>query len=240
RLHRGTLLGWTAGFVLLGAAFGSIASSVGDLLTSPQARDMITKLGGRQVLTDAFLATELGLAGVIAAGFGVQAALRMRAEETGLRAEPLLATAVTRTRWAASHLTVALAGTAVLLAGTGLAAGVAYAAQTGRPGDLGSVLAGALVEVPAAWLVTAVVLAAFGLAPRLVVAGWVALVAFLLLGEFGVLFGLDQWVMDLSPFAHVPRLPGGNVTALPLVLLLAVAAALATAGLAGFRRRDVG
>lgn len=46
--------------------------------------------------------------------------------------------------------------------------------------------------------------------------------------------------MDFSPFAHVPRLPGGTVTAAPLVWLVVVAVALTAAGLTALRRRDVG
>ncbi len=61
-----------------------------------------------------------------------------------------------------------------------------------------------------------------------------------LLGELGPLFELDQRVLDISPFAHVPRIPGAAFTATPLVTLTAVAALLVVAGLAGFRRRDVG
>ncbi|GDY33062.1 ABC transporter permease [Gandjariella thermophila] len=240
RLQRGSLLGWTAGFVLLGVVFGNVASGVGRLVTSPQAREMISRLGGEHALTDAFMATELGFVGVLAAAFGVQAALRLRTEETALRAEPLLATPVRRLAWAGSHLTVALAGTAVLLAGAGLGAGLAHAAGTHDAGQVGRVLLGALVHAPAAWVVTGVVVAAFGLAPRLVVAGWVALVAFLLLGVLGPVFRLDQWAMDLSPFTHVPRLPGGELSATPLVCLVLVAAALVVVGLAGFRRRDIG
>jgi ABC-2 type transport system permease protein len=240
RLNRGALLGWAAAFLLAGVVFGSIASSVGDLLDSPQARDFITKLGGEKGLTDAYLAAELAIVGVIAAAFGVQAAMRLRTEETGLRAEPLLATAVTRTRWLASHLTIALAGTAVLMTAVGVGAGLTHAVQARHAGEFGRVLGAALVQIPAAWLVTAIVVAAFGLVPRAVAAGWVALVAFLLLGEFGPLLGLSQFLIDLSPFAHVSRLPGAPLTVLPLVLLLAVAAALVLLGAAGFRRRDVG
>jgi ABC-2 type transport system permease protein len=82
--------------------------------------------------------------------------------------------------------------------------------------------------------------AAFGLAPRLIVLGWVALAGFVLLGEFGALFDLSQAVMDISPFAHVPKLPGGDFAVANLVWLTAIAAGLVVAGLAGFRRRDAG
>jgi ABC-2 type transport system permease protein len=90
------------------------------------------------------------------------------------------------------------------------------------------------------WVIIGIVAAAFGLVPRLVVLGWVALVGFVLLGELGPLFDLSQAVMDVSPFAHVPRMPGGDFAAGPLLWLTAVAAVLIAAGLGGFRRRDVG
>jgi ABC-2 type transport system permease protein len=45
--------------------------------------------------------------------------------------------------------------------------------------------------------------------------------------------------MDLSPFAHVPRIPGGEVTAAPLLALSAAAVALLGTGIVGFTRRDV-
>jgi ABC-2 type transport system permease protein len=239
RLHRGTLFGWAAGFLLLGAVFGNVASSVGDFLDSPAARDMIQKLGGVQGLTDAFMSTELGMLGIAVSVYGIQVVLRLRSEESELRSEPVLATRVSRISWASSHIVIALFGTAVLLVTAGLGAGLTYSATTGNSGDFWRVLAAALVRLPAAWVLAGITVLAFGFAPRAVTAGWAALVAFLLLGEFGPLFELDQWVMNLSPYAHVPRLPGGTFSAAPLVWLAGIAAMLVVAGLVGFRRRDV-
>ncbi|HEV3398430.1 MAG TPA: ABC transporter permease, partial [Actinomycetes bacterium] len=113
-----------------------------------------------------------------------------------------------------------------------------------RSGDLGGelprVLGGALVQLPAVWVMAAVGAALFGLAPRLVVGvTWAVLAAVLFVTMFGEALQLSQLVLDVSPFAHLPRLPAAAFTATPVVWLLAVAAVLATIGLAGFRRRDV-
>jgi ABC-2 type transport system permease protein len=241
RLHRGVLLGWTAGLAVLGAGVGSVAQGVGDILQeTPQLEEIFARLGGQQVIVDAYLAATMGFVGLIASAYAVQATLRLRSEENGLRAEPVLATGVGRLRWATSHLVFAAFGTGVLLTVAGLAAGLTHGLVTGDVGtQLPRVLGGALVQLPAAWVLAGVAVALFGLVPRLAVASWAALVLVLLIGQFGPILQLDQWVLDLSPFAHVPQLPGGELTMAPLVALAPVAGALVVAGLAGFRRRDL-
>jgi ABC-2 type transport system permease protein len=225
--------------VILGLVFGNIASNIDGFLGSASAIEMIQKLGGVKALTDAFMSTELGMVAIGASAYAIQAVMRLRAEETELRAEPVLATGVKRLTWVWSHLTIAVLGAGALMLAVGLGAGLTYSAETGSAADFWRVLGAALVRVPAAWVLAGLVVAAFGLAPRAAVAGWAALVAFLLLGEFGPLFELNQYAMDLSPYAHVPRLPGGEFSVVPLLGLAAVAAALVAVGLVGFRRRDV-
>ena len=99
---------------------------------------------------------------------------------------------------------------------------------------------GALVQLPAVWVLAGLALALFGLLPRLAAGAWAALAVCLLLGQFGRLLQLDQWVLDLSPFTHLPRTLGTAVDAAPLLWLTAVAAGLVALGLVGLRRRDVG
>ena len=239
RLQRATLAGWAVAFSLLGVLLGGIASSAGDFLNSPSAHDFIIKLGGRKGFIDAFLAVELAFAGIIASAYGIQAVMRLGSEESDLRVEPVLATAVSRIRWALSHIVVAVAGTSLLVVLAGVGAALARGVETGESGQVGRVFAAALVQLPAAWVLVALVVALFGFAPRLIVGGWVALAFFVLLGELGPLLNLSHWVMDLSPFAHTPRLPGAAFTATPVIALTVIAGAVAAAGLAGFRRRDI-
>jgi ABC-2 type transport system permease protein len=101
------------------------------------------------------------------------------------------------------------------------------------------VLGGALVELPAVWVLAAITVLLFGLLRRLAPVGWGALGVCLLISLVGTALRLDQWVLDLSPFTHVPHLPGGALTATPLVVLSALAALLVAVGLAGLRRRDL-
>jgi ABC-2 type transport system permease protein len=242
RLHRGTLYAWTAGFVLYGLLVGGIAKTTSDLLgDNQQLQQILERMGGESALSDVFIATTLGLAAIIVAAYAIAAALRMRTEEASLRSEPLLATGVSRLRWAGSHLVFALLGPAVAVAASGLGAGLAYGISTGNIGrEVPRVLVGALVQLPAVWVLAALTVAAFGLLPRLAATvGWVALSVCLLLGQVGAALQLGQPLLDVSPFTHIPRVPGGSVTATPLVVLTVIAAVLVGVGLAGFRRRDV-
>lgn len=239
RLQRNALYGWAGGFLLMGLVFGNAASGFEQLLNSPQARQLVTALGGEKGISEAFMAAVLGIVGVIASAYGISAALHLRGEESTLRAEPLLATRVGRVRWAWSHAFVALVGTTVLLLVSGIGSGITYAAHTGDAADFGRLIAAALVQLPAVWVLTGFVVALFGLLPRLTVLGWVALAAFVALSELGPLLKLDRAVLDVSPFAHIPKLPGADVAVAPLAVLVAVAAVLVAAGLVGFRRRDL-
>jgi ABC-2 type transport system permease protein len=81
-------------------------------------------------------------------------------------------------------------------------------------------------------------LALFGALPRGATAAWAALAIALALVELGPVAELPQALIDVSPFAHSPRLPGGTLDAAP-VALTALAAAFAAAGLVALRRRDV-
>jgi ABC-2 type transport system permease protein len=242
RLQRGSLLGWAVGAAVAGLSFGGIAQDMVQFARDdPETAKVLESLGGAGSITDIYLAAILSWIGMLAAGYAVQATLRLRAEEAELRAEPVLATATPRTGWAGSHLVVAAAGSAVVLAVGGLLAGLAHGVRAGDLGaELPRVLGGAMVQLPAVWVMAAVGAALFGLAPRLVVGvTWAVLAVVLFVTMFGEPLQLSRLLIDLSPFTHLPRLPAAAFTATPLVWLLAVAVVLAAAGLAGFRRRDL-
>jgi len=134
----------------------------------------------------------------------------------------------------------------VLLAVAGLAAGLGYGLRTGSAGpEVAKLLGAAMVQLPASLAVAGAAVVLFGLAPRASVAGaWTVVGVMVLIALFGQVLRLSQWVLDVSPFTHVPKLPGVAVTVhttgAPLLWLGLAALALAVTGLAGLRRRDIG
>nr|BFE61502.1 exporter of polyketide antibiotics [Dactylosporangium thailandense] len=241
RLHRGLLLAWVVALAAAGAVMGGAAVGIGNL-SSPnqQLTDVLSRMGGRTGLTDAFLGAIYGLIGQLAAAYTIQATLRLRQEESSGRVEALLATRVGRLRWAASHLVFAVLGTALLLAVAGIAGGLVYGAQVhDTGGQTARLLGAAMVQLPAALVLAGLGIALIGFAPRLSTLTWAALIVSVLLVELGALFGINQYLLDATPFAHVPKLPGSAFTATPVVWLTVVALALGAAGLAGLRRRDM-
>ncbi|CCH77235.1 putative ABC transporter [Nostocoides japonicum T1-X7] len=238
RLQRGSVIGWTIGYAVLGIVVGSLASSAGDIASDPSVRDMLAKMsGGHGTVTDLFLGTELRFMAIGAAAFAVVTALRLRSEETAGHAEVVLATPVSRWRWLAGHVSIALLGAAWLMLVAGLAAGLVASASSGYP--VASLVGAALATVPAAWVMAGLTLLLFGLVPRLSALAWGVLAVFLLLGEFGELLKLPDWVIGLAPFDHLGSLPGGTVSATALLGLVVIAAVCLGLGGAGFRHRDL-
>jgi len=146
------LIGWTLGFAVVGAALGSVAHGIADLLnSSPRLRLLIATLGGQGGVVDAYFAAIFAILGLVVSGYAIQATLRLRSEEEEARAEPVLATSVSRLSWASSHLVFAALGPAIALAGAGVAAGVVH----GERDDVPRLLAAAMVQLPAVWVSSA-------------------------------------------------------------------------------------
>jgi len=241
RLHRGSLIGWLVGLALLGAVTGGVSTSTTDLLEgNPQLTQLLAKIGGSGAMVDILLSTMGAIAGLIVGGYAISAALRMSSEETADRVEPVLATPVGRPRWMAGHLAFVVLGPVLLLGTAGLIAGLIHGAQIGDlGGGLRAGLGAMVVQVPATLVLGALAVALFGWLPRFTALAWAALVVALLLGQLGQLLQLPQWLMDISPYTHIPTVPTQDVRWTPLIVLTAIAAALIAVGIAGFRRRDV-
>ncbi|MGW8451846.1 ABC transporter permease [Streptomyces niveus] len=239
RLHRATLFGFAAGLFVMGVMYGSILGEAADMMKDiEQVQEALAKIGGASV-AESFASMVMVVVAVVAAVYVVMATLRPRAEESAGRAEPLLATGLSRDRWVGSHVAVALAGGTALLLVAGLGFGLAGAASVGDGGLVMRLVGAALAYAPGLWVTVGVAVALFGWYPRAGAAAWIVPVYAFLVGYLGSILQFPDWMNNLSPFGHVPKLPAADMSWTPLLVLTAVAAGLIWLGLAGFRRRDL-
>jgi ABC-2 type transport system permease protein len=242
RLQRGVLVSWLVALVVLGVTYGGAASEMDDFLVdNPEAADLFEQLGGTDDLVDAYFGFTFVFGAIAAAGYMVQALLRMRTEEASDRLEPVLAAHVARPRWMAGHTVIAALGATALLGGMGLASAVTHGLVVGDvAGQVQSLVPSALLRIPSALVVGGATVAIFGLWPRVAIGlSWGVFAVALVVSMFGPVLDLPQIVLDLSPFTHVPTATGRAAPVGALLTLLVVAAALAAVGFARFRRRDL-
>lgn len=239
RQQRGSIIGWTLGVVVIGVAFGTLIGEVeGFIAENPQIEEFLAATGGTTPI-DGFLGMLVMIMAFLATGFAVPSAMRPRAEESEGRAEPVLSTALARPRWLGSYLLVAMSGSAlILLAGAG-SLGILAAVDQDDTSLLFSTLGAALAYIPAIWLVIGIAAALYGALPRLLVLPWVVLIFGVFAGLFGDMVNLPAWARALSPFEHVPDLPGGTLEIWPIAILATLAMLLIALGQASFRSRDL-
>lgn len=242
RLSRGAVLGWAVGGLITGVLATRLAAvlhEVGEQIPSVQALAEAFARGGS--LEQAAVVVFFTMLGVLASCCAVQGVCRARQEEAHATAEPVLAAAVGRMRWLSVQLLVALAGATATVAAAigGAAIGLA---TLGEPdwslmGDVVVIGSGQLAAAAVFLAITALV---FVLAPRLTIpVGWTLVLAGMMVGLFGPLFGLPDGIVHASPIAVAPTVTSDGVDPRGLAWLLAVAAAGAAASLALVRRREL-
>ncbi len=237
RVHGALLAFWTVAALVLGLVMGAIAPNIGALLDSPGARAAMQRLGGVGAVQDTMLAAMLSVVGVVVTCFGLSVVAHGAADERDGRTEQVLATATSRGATLTATVVVAVVGAAWLLLVVGLALTVGYGAAGGVLH--GALVPAALVQAPAVWAVTALAVLLLAVRSRWAVLGWALLGLFVAVGQVGELLRLPSWVVDLSPYAHTPRMPVADFAAAPVVALTLVAAVLLVVAWQRFGVRDI-
>lgn len=209
------------------------------LLASTNPVQSLSGLLDQDVVTDQFFGMIMVFVALLSTGYALQAVLKTRSEESGGRVEPVLATALSRWRWAGSHVLVAAVGGVVMLTLGGAGVGLSAAIALSDAGEFPRLTGAALVHAPTVWLLVGLAVALYGVASRASLVVWAVLAYAAFILVYGGVLDLPAWFDDLTPFGHVPRLPAQDLRILPLTVLTGLAAGLTWAGLAAFRKRDL-
>jgi ABC-2 type transport system permease protein len=236
RVHSPMLAWWTVAVIVLGATFGAISPSF-DAFNSGNVRKIFERIGGQGAFRDMLLAAVVSAIAIVVTCFGVVVVSHAGTDEQDGRTDQVLATATSRARVFVATTVVAIGGASWLL----LVSGVALALGVGTVSDhsFGALVGSAAGQSPAVWVVIAVAAVLFALRSGWAILGWAALVLFVTLGEIAELLGLPSWVIDLSPYSHIPKMPVEGFDWGSAAILTVVAALLLAAAWGRYRTRDI-
>ncbi|MHB8680895.1 MAG: hypothetical protein ACYDA2_02220 [Acidimicrobiales bacterium] len=230
---------WTASVAALGLLMGYVAKAAGATISGSSVEEVFRRLGAAGVGTAAYLGVVFVMLAVVVTLEAAGQLDAMRAEESTGRLDHVLAEPVTRLRWFAGRVGLAVGAAVVAGVVAGLFAWLGTAVEHG--GVRGGALVGAgLNVVPPAVFVVGVGALAIGVRPRragAVVYGvliWSVLVDFV-----GALASQNHWVLDTSLFHQMASAPAVAPNWTTGAVLCALGLGAMAAGALAFGRRDL-
>lgn len=238
QLQRTSLAWWSFALLTAGVTFGAFVQPMAEN-ADEMPEEILTVFGGADGMVEGYLGFMGLYFAVMVAVYAILAVQALRGDEQGVRTEPVLATAVSRTGWLLSWVTITGLGSLWLLMLAGLGEGLGAAISTGDGSLLGPVLLGHLAHAPTVWALLGLAIALYGLAPRLIGLVWIVLVYGGMVAMFGEIMEFGDAVLFTSVFLHVGQHPAEDVSWLAVGVLIVIAAALVGAGVRCFGRRDL-
>ncbi|MFO7690391.1 MAG: hypothetical protein R6W83_07525 [Cryobacterium sp.] len=243
RLQWPSILGWSSAGLIFGLITGSLGETVANLAESnPVVGGALASMapGGQGSLIDRFTAAIFSIIGVLAAVSAMQAVIRLRQEETGGAAELLLAMPVRRTRWVLDYLVLGAVAIALVLTSAVAGAALGLTRSTDTVDRVASVVVSGLAQLPAALLMLAIAALLYAFVPRVSIAlNWSILLGAVFIGQFGGVFGLPDWLRQLSPFTHTPVSAAIDADWAAAAVMLSLGAAVFALAGWGAHRRDL-
>jgi ABC-2 type transport system permease protein len=240
RTRRAAMIAWIGTLAAFSYILGTIAKSVSPADISKSLQREIAKLGTGSITTPTgYLAFIFSFFALFVCVFVCLQIAGARQEEASQRLETLLAGPVSRRRWLAGRIALALAAAAAIAVACGLL-GWAGARTAGVHLGFGRALGAGANMLPVAVLFLGIAVLAYSVAPRISVPFTYGLLAVAYLWELvGALTGAPQWLLDITPFAHIGLVPAEPFRTVAALVMVATGAAAAGAGLELFRRRDL-
>ncbi len=240
RLQRTNLIIWSVAMLLFGMAYGAFIGEAEEMMGTlgDSLDDMLPTLDGG-VLADSFAAMFMSVAAMVASIPALQSILKLRSEENAGRTEPMLSAALSRSRLLGSYVIVALISSVFLLFMAGIGMGITGSQSMDDSSYLVDLTIAGIAFTPALWVAIGLAVALFGIFPKGTALSWAIVVYAFVVVYLGGALQMPDWMTNLSPFGHIPRIPAEEFDWMPLLSLTAVAAILIIIGWLGFRRRDL-
>lgn len=240
RSERWSLIVWSASVAVFAFILGMVSTSISSAGISGSVQREIAKLHVGSIETPsgylAFVFIFFILAVSLFACAQIGAARHEEAEE---QLETLLALPVSRRRWLSGRLLLASCGAALISLVAGLLTWAGAASQ-GLSISLPRMLEAGANCLPVALFFLGIAALAYAIVPRASSGVAYGLVTVTFLWQLtGSVLGAPQWLVELTPFAHVGLVPAQPFRLTAALVMLAIALINSLAAIWIFQRRDL-
>ncbi|MCL2865360.1 MAG: hypothetical protein FWE25_07465 [Lachnospiraceae bacterium] len=237
RLLRTSMIVWAVVIFALAAAYGSV---MGDIESFMKSNEMFSQManGDPMVLISMFI-----LIGAIAVAIpALQFVLKARSQEKRGFAEGVLVRAASRQAQLGGYFRIALL---TCIVGPVISALGFYVSSTPvmkDPISLQRFLEASMLYIPALLFMLGLAMVLFAYIPKATGYVWAYLGYSLFIIYFGGLMNLPGWLVKLTPFGYIPKIPADTIdnrVILELALISLLAVIMFVVGFIGYRRRDM-
>lgn len=246
RLVRNTVWAWILGLFALGAMYGSIFNTIGDILkTNPTMQQVFGKAAvntANHTIIVNFVSLLTIIFAVLASIPAIQIMHKLKKDETRGWLEVIYAKPVSRIKQFLTYLATGMtAGALIFLAGlTGAVITGNSVLKSGAERITGSEFWQAFGGMlPAVLVMVAIAAVLVGWLPQLTGILWLYLAYGFVALYMGNLLQLPDWAKQLVPFGWSPNIPVHDVDWLTFWWMIALAVVLLLVGLVGYIRRDL-
>ncbi|MGM0847066.1 MAG: ABC transporter permease [Bacillota bacterium] len=239
RLQRTGIISWAVGMLLIGASYGSIFGDLESFFNEIEMMQQLLPSAEGFTLTEQFLAKIMSIVAMISTVPALLVLFKLKGEEKAQRTEHLLSRAVSRTRLLGSYLALSIIVAVIMQGAAAVALGAAANAMLENSIKFSIFIEAGMVHLPAMLILISLAVLLVGFLPRFTGLAWLYLGYSFFVVYLGGMFQFDEWVGNISPFAHIPQLPIEEMNFLKVSLLTVIAIIISGAGLAGYNRRDI-
>jgi ABC-2 type transport system permease protein len=236
RLQRTGIISWAIGMIFLGASYGSV---LGDLESFYKEIELIMEPVEGFTLTEQFLTMLMSIISMICTVPALMMVLKLRGEEKKNRTEHLLSRAVSRNRLLGSYLVISMVGGFVMLLLAMVGLWAAGSSVMDEAISFSRMFNASMVYLPAMWMLIAVAVLLTGFFPRLAGLTWLYLGYSFLVVYLGGMLKFPDWMGNLSPFGHIPKIPVEEMDYMSVSFLTVAAIAVIVVGFIGYNKRDI-
>ena len=238
-LQRIKIIAWGIGIFALGAAFGAVMGDMEKYFSDNEFVQMMLAQMGDFSITDQFISMLMGIMSLISVIPVIMTILKLKSEENHYRTEHFYSRAISRNRVLGSFTVLAIIESIIYLMLLALGLWLAANTMMENPISFATIMQSALVYLPAMFFMIGVTVFLVGFAPKFTSVIWLYFAFCYVAVYVGGLLNFPEWVMYLSAFELIPKVPGEEVDIQSLFVLLVLFIVLLFIGFKGYNKRDI-